>query len=118
VSTHSDDEIDGAQAADYIGFGPVFATRSKPGARLPPPHGIEGLTRAVQRSGIPVVAIGGITAANVADVAGTGARCAAAIAELCGAADPESATRAMAAAFRPEAPSLNPEASLAAEPRR
>jgi len=104
VSTHSDDEIDAAQDADYIGFGPVFATQNKPGAKLPPPHGIDGLRGAVQRSRLPVVAIGGITSANAADVARTGARCAAAIGELCKARDPEAATRALAAAFGREAP--------------
>ena len=101
VSTHSDAEIDGAQMADYIGFGPVFATASKPGAPLPPPHGIEGLRRAVQRSKVPVVAIGGITWTNAGEIAGAGARCAAAIAELCNAGDPEAATRALAKAFAP-----------------
>ena len=99
VSTHSDQEIDGAQGADYIGFGPIFATASKPGSPLPPPHRIEGLRRAVQRSSVPVVAIGGITSANAGDVARAGARCAAAIAQLCGAADPEAAAREMAQAF-------------------
>ncbi|HEX4386410.1 MAG TPA: thiamine phosphate synthase [Myxococcales bacterium] len=98
LSTHSDAEILGAQAADYIGFGPIFATRSKPGAVLPPPHGLEGLRRAVQLSKIPVVAIGGLTAANAAEVAATGVRCLAAIAELCGAPDPAEAVRAMRAA--------------------
>ena len=61
VSTHSDGELDAALAAgaDYLGFGPVFATASKPGAALPPPHGVEGLARAVKRAGrVPVVAIG------------------------------------------------------------
>lgn len=119
ISTHSDEEIDAAQAADYIGFGPIFSTQSKPGAVLPPPHGIEGLCRAVRRSRIPVVAIGGITAANAAQVAATGARCAAAIAELCRSSDPEQATRALAAAFksgcRPEAHGLKPAAL--AEPK-
>ena len=100
VSTHSDEEIAAAQGADYIGFGPVFATASKPGAPLPPPHGAAGLARAVQRSRIPVVAIGGITAANAAEVAAAGARCAAAIASLCNAPDPEDAVRKLAGAFR------------------
>jgi thiamine-phosphate pyrophosphorylase len=100
ISTHSDAELNAAQGADYIGFGPIFATRSKPGATLPPPHGLEGLRRAVQLSKIPVVAIGGLTAANAGEVAATGARCAAAIAELCQADDPEAAARAMNAAFR------------------
>ena len=99
VSTHSDAEIDGAQSADYIGFGPTFATGSKPGASLPEPHGIDGLRRAVRRSRVPVVAIGGITAANAGAVAKAGARCASAIASLCNAEDPEAATRAMAGAF-------------------
>jgi len=97
VSTHSDAEIDAAQGADYIGFGPIFATASKPG--LPLPHGIEGLWRAVRRSRIPLVAIGGITLERAPEVAGAGARCVAAIAQLCGAPDPESATREMAKAF-------------------
>lgn len=107
VSTHSDQEIDAAAGADYIGFGPIFATQSKAGAPLPPPHGIEGLRRAVRRSKVPVVAIGGITAANAPDVARAGARCGAAIASLCGAADPEAAVRALAEAWgtRPEASS-------------
>lgn len=100
VSTHSDAEIAAAREADYIGFGPVFATRSKPGAPLPPPHGIEGLARAVRLSGVPVVAIGGITAGNVAEVAAAGAHCAAAIAELCAAPDPAEAVRAMRRAWQ------------------
>jgi thiamine-phosphate pyrophosphorylase len=100
ISTHSDEEIDAAQGADYIGFGPVFATSSKPGAPLPPPQGIEGLERAVHRSRIPVVAIGGITAENADEVAATGARCAAAIAAVCKAPDPEAAVRSMAGRWR------------------
>ena len=99
VSTHSDAEIDAAQGADYIGFGPIFASASKPGRPLPPPHGIDGLRRAVRRSQIPVVAIGGITIETAPEVADAGARCAAAIAQLCGAPDPEAATRDMAKAF-------------------
>jgi thiamine-phosphate pyrophosphorylase len=99
VSTHSDAEIDAAQGADYIGFGPIFPTASKPIAPLPPPHGLDGLRRAVQRSQAPVVAIGGITIATAPEVARAGARCVAAIAQLCNAPDPEAATREMAQAF-------------------
>ena len=103
ISTHSEAEIDAAQAADYIGFGPIFATNSKPGAPLPPPHGIEGLRRAVQRSKVPVVAIGGITAATARDVYAAGAHCVAAIAEICRAPDPEAAARALRpGAWNPE----------------
>lgn len=99
ISTHSDEEIDDSDGADYIGFGPIFPTQSKLGAKLPPPHGIEGLARAVRRAKVPVVAIGGIAALNAAEVAAAGAYCAAAIADLCNAGDPESATRELVAAF-------------------
>jgi thiamine-phosphate pyrophosphorylase len=102
VSTHSDAEIDAAIAsgADYIGFGPIFATRSKGDARLPPPHGIAGLRRAVERAGpVPVVAIGGITTRTVEEVVRAGAACAAAIGELCHAPDPAARAREMARAW-------------------
>jgi thiamine-phosphate pyrophosphorylase len=95
ISTHSDDEIDAAQGADYIGFGPIFVTHSKPGAPLPPPHGIDGLRKAVQRSKVPDVAIGGITSKTAREVYAAGARCVASIAEICKAADPEAAVRAL-----------------------
>jgi thiamine-phosphate pyrophosphorylase len=95
LSTHSDAEIDQSQGADYIGFGPIYATSSKPGARLPPPHGIDGLRKAVQRSKIPVVAIGGITSKTARDVYAAGARCVASIADLCRAVDTEAAVRAL-----------------------
>jgi thiamine-phosphate pyrophosphorylase len=99
VSTHGDEELDAAQGADYAGFGPVFATASKAGAPLPPPHGIGGLSRAVCRSRVPLVAIGGIDENAAAEVARAGARCVAAIAALCKAADPERAVARLRAAF-------------------
>lgn len=107
VSTHSDAEIDAALSAgaDYLGFGPIFATATKaataPGAApLPAPHGPAGLARAVRRAGrVPVVAIGGATAANAAELSRAGAACVAAIGELCRAPDPAAAARALAEAF-------------------
>ena len=102
VSTHSDPEIDSgvAAGADYLGFGPVFETRSKPGAPLPPPHGLAGPERAVRRARpVPIVAIGGITQASAPAIARAGAACAAAIGELCHATDPEAAARALQEAF-------------------
>ena len=97
LSTHSDAELDASDGADYVGFGPVFATGSKPGRPLPPPHGLDGLRRAVHRARVPLVAIGGITAGNVRAVAETGAHGAASIAEL--SAHPER-VGAFAEAFR------------------
>ena len=99
LSTHSDEEIEKANDIDYIGFGPIFATQSKPGAPLPPPHGVAGLHRAMKRSRWPVVAIGGITVATASVLSTTGVRAVAAIAELCSAPDPEKRTREMVEAF-------------------
>jgi thiamine-phosphate pyrophosphorylase len=99
ISTHSDEEIENSIGADYIGFGPIFATQSKPGAPLPPPHGVEGLRRAVQRSRVPVVAIGGIDVAAGRALSTTGVRAIAAIAGLCNGPDPEQCTREMVEAF-------------------
>lgn len=55
---------------DYFVFGTVFPSRSKPGR---PPAGLEGLTRAVAATPVPVLAIGGIAAANLAGVRAAGA---------------------------------------------
>jgi thiamine-phosphate pyrophosphorylase len=93
VSTHDLDQATRAPlaGADYIGFGPVFATRSK--AAADPVVGLEGLRAAVARVDVPVVAIGGITEANVAEVYATGARYVAVIGALSGAADIAAAAR-------------------------
>jgi thiamine-phosphate pyrophosphorylase len=48
--------------ASYIGAGPVWATPSKPDAD--PPIGLEGLREICEAVAIPVVAIGGVDAAN------------------------------------------------------
>jgi thiamine-phosphate pyrophosphorylase len=69
-SAHSDDEIDRAAGADYLLYGTIFATPSKPGT---PGQGLAALAWAVTRFAGPVLAIGGITAENVADVRATGA---------------------------------------------
>ncbi len=86
LSTHSEEELAAAReaGADYLGFGPIFATTTKE-TPLPPPRGLAQLQRAVQHAGRPVVAIGGITAASAGSVRRAGAACAAAIGEICGA---------------------------------
>ena len=69
-SAHSDDEIDGAAGADYMIFGTVFSTPSKPGVDG---QGLDALRRAVERFHGPVLAVGGITPANAPSVLATGA---------------------------------------------
>ncbi len=100
-STHNPAQAAAAVAggADYIGFGPIFDTRSKlrPDATV----GLQGLRAVAAASPIPVVAIGGITLGTVASVAAAGAAAAAVIAAVNDAPDPTAAGRQVGAAFRP-----------------
>lgn len=59
-STHSIEEVKSVspQYCDYIGFGPIFESKTKVTKR--PTHGISGLEEACRLSPLPVVAIGGI----------------------------------------------------------
>jgi len=101
VSTHDPQQAaEAARAgADYLGFGPIFATATK--ENPDPVQGLEGLALAVQAAGsVPVVAIGGITPAHAAAIAATGAAAACAISAVNGAPDVASAARAIATAFR------------------
>ena len=64
VSCHSLDSARAAErgGADYIFFGPVFATPSK--AAFGPPQGVERLREVCLAVEIPVLAIGGVGAEN------------------------------------------------------
>lgn len=59
------------QVVDYVAVSPVFATTSK--VNVGEPLGIEGLKFIKEQVTIPVVAIGGITLENVAEVVEAGA---------------------------------------------
>lgn len=76
---------------DYLGVGPVWSTASKPGHASP--IGIPGLSQIVTASPWPVVAIGGISLARIADIRGSGAQGVAVISAICSQDDPETATR-------------------------
>ena len=98
-STHNREQALAAAAAgaDYIGFGPVFATSSK--LNPDPVVGLEALAAVCRAVSIPVVAIGGIALASVPAVAGAGAAAVALISAVAGASDPAAAGRQVAAAF-------------------
>jgi thiamine-phosphate pyrophosphorylase len=104
VSTHSLVQAEAAarEGADYIGFGPVFATRTKPNPE--PATGLDRLREVCAAVSLPVVAIGGITLATVDAVAATGASAAAVIAAVDDAWDRVAAARRIAEAFATRAP--------------
>jgi thiamine-phosphate pyrophosphorylase len=95
VSTHDLAQLARAneEGADLVGFGPVFATRSK--EQPDPVVGLDGLRDAVRASRAPLVAIGGIDAERAVRVRETGAGLFAVISAVCSADDPESAARAL-----------------------
>jgi len=82
VSTHNVDEARRAMeaGADYVGFGPVFPTKTK--MDTAPVTGIDGLRAFVAEVDVPVIAIGGIspdTARSVIDAGADGVAVAATI---------------------------------------
>jgi thiamine-phosphate pyrophosphorylase len=78
-SCHSTEEARAAEAhgADYVIFGPVFATPSK--AQFGAPQGLERLAGVCRAVRIPVLAIGGIALENAAECWRAGASGVAAI---------------------------------------
>ncbi|NDY42660.1 thiamine phosphate synthase [Dissulfurirhabdus thermomarina] len=96
VSTHSVAEVLEAEAAgaDFVTFGPVYPTPSK--ARYGPPVGLGPLREACRRAALPVFALGGVKAANVAEVLEAGAAGVALISAVLWAPRPAEAARAFA----------------------
>jgi thiamine-phosphate pyrophosphorylase len=100
ISTHDLDQVRAAVAAgaDYLGFGPVSATRTKQNPDKV--VGIQGLAAACAAAGrVPVVAIGGLTVADGPALAAAGAAAACAISAVNGAPDVVAAGRALGAAW-------------------
>ncbi|MCZ6765575.1 MAG: thiamine phosphate synthase [bacterium] len=75
--------------ADYVGFGHVFNTESK--IKGYPPVGLNVLERVARELTIPVIAIGGISAASVESVVATGVHGIAVISAVCASGDPTAA---------------------------
>ncbi|MBI3991967.1 MAG: thiamine phosphate synthase [Candidatus Lambdaproteobacteria bacterium] len=84
ISTHTDEEI--AHALTFkpamLGFGPVFPTTTKDVGHAP--QGVPRLARMLRQVALPVVAIGGITPANLGAVVATGVAMVAMISALDG----------------------------------
>jgi thiamine-phosphate pyrophosphorylase len=92
-STHTRDQLAAAarEGVDYVAVGPVFGTRTKAtgyeAVGLP-------LVRCAAESGLPVVAIGGITLENAVSVIEAGAASVAVISDLLRTGDPAGRARA------------------------
>lgn len=98
ISAHSVEEVPRAEAdgADYVILGTIFETRSHRGKQG---AGLALVKEAASAVQIPVIAIGGITAANAGTVMAAGASGVAVITAIQSASDVGAATRALVEAI-------------------
>jgi thiamine-phosphate diphosphorylase len=85
-SVHQEHEARAIVGVDYLIAGTVFPTSSKPG--LTEWLGVDGLARICRSVSVPVLAIGGVTADRLPDVAAAGAAGIAAIGLFAGGSRP------------------------------
>ncbi|MCL1915270.1 MAG: thiamine phosphate synthase [Desulfovibrionaceae bacterium] len=87
LSTHAPEQARAAveAGADYIGVGPVFATRTKKDVCAP--VGLEYLRYVARNLDIPFTAIGGLKPENLGEAARAGAYCCAMVSALVSAPD-------------------------------
>jgi thiamine-phosphate pyrophosphorylase len=92
-STHSFDQAiaAGLEVPDYIGFGPLFATPTKPDYT---PIGTEQIRAVHAALNFPIFCIGGIKLANLPQVLSNGAHRVVIVSDLLQAADPAAQTAA------------------------
>ena len=92
LSTHSPCQAFAGQAsgADYLGFGPLYATGTKPDYK---PIGPERIREIAGKVTLPVFCIGGLNADRVAEAARHGARRVCVVSHLLLAPDPTAAAR-------------------------
>ena len=100
-STHSFDQAAAAQqeGADYIGFGPIFATPTKPDYNS---IGMENIKRVHGEVELPIFCIGGIKIDNLGEVMAAGAKRVAIVSGLLKAPDIAKYARACKALLQPE----------------
>ncbi len=93
LSVETTAQADAAESldADYLGVSPIFPTPTKTDTAAA--WGIEGLAALREASRHVLVAVGGINAANAAEVMHAGADGIAVVSAICAARDPEEAAR-------------------------
>jgi len=92
LSTHSPEQVDAAEGADYLGVGPVHATPTKAGR---PAVGVDLVRYAAAHARVPWFAIGGLNASNVPAVVAAGARRVSVVRAIAEADDAERAARTL-----------------------
>jgi thiamine-phosphate pyrophosphorylase len=94
-SAHAIDEALSAQAegADFVTFGPLYHTPSK--ASYGEPCGVKKLADAASALQIPVIALGGISPANITEALSANVEGIAVISAIMAAADPRAATASL-----------------------
>ncbi|KGN31627.1 thiamine-phosphate pyrophosphorylase [Knoellia sinensis KCTC 19936] len=85
----------GPSRPDYLGAGPFRPTPTKSVGR--PPVGLDGYVALAALTSLPVVAIGDVRRADVAELAGTGVAGVAVVREVMDAAEPELVARSLLA---------------------
>lgn len=109
ASTHTSEQIDAgiATGADYLAVGPMFPSRTKPQNHVAGP----GMLRTARaRTGLPLVAIGGITRDNAGAVLASADCCSLCVCSaVIGASDPESACRELVQVIETSARSATPD---------
>jgi|GEM_PF-40529 len=97
-STHSPEQAAAAQeeGADYIGFGPLYATGTKPDYV---PIGLGDIAAVQQRARVPVFCIGGVNAQRLPEVLAAGARRVVVVSAFLLAADVRGCVRQLKAAL-------------------
>lgn len=100
VSAHTCAEIAraAAEGVDYATLSPIFASASKPG--YGPALGPAAIRKAVTRTGLPVVALGGVTSGTLAGCRAAGAVAVAVMGAPMRAADPAAETRRLIRAWQ------------------
>ena len=100
-STHSFEQAVAAEreGADYIGFGPIFATPTKPDYQ---PIGPTGIKRVHHEVTVPIFCIGGIKIENLGQLIAAGAKRVAIVSGLLKAPDIAKYARACKALLNPE----------------
>jgi len=93
-STHSMEQAVAAasEGADYIGFGPLYATPTKPGR---PAIGLGDVQRVNELVRIPIFCIGGINLETLPSVLAAGAKCVVVVSAILQAADITAYCRAL-----------------------